>query len=58
MTATTWTKIPNPSSTTPVEGGTPIGLLLALTYASSIGTQWTQIINPSGTSWTPIPNAT
>ncbi len=59
---TTWTKIPKPvntvETTTP---GTPIGLLLALTYATS-GTvvidKWTKIVKAAGTAWTKITKAT
>lgn len=54
---TTWTTIPKASGGS--GGGTPIGMLLALTYASGGGGSiWTTITKASGTSWTTIPKAT
>lgn len=65
---TTWTKIANASGTAwtkttkPTTGGaasgSPIGLLLSLTYATTVGGIWTKINNASGTSWTKIAKAT
>ena len=57
---TPWTKVPKAITRgTTALGGSPIGLLLALTYsASSPGTGWTPITKPSGTSWTKITKAT
>lgn len=63
---TSWTDIPKPTlssgSVVISTAGVPIGLLLALTYAttSSVTTQrsWTDIPKPSGTVWTDIPKAT
>lgn len=52
-----WTDVPKPSNTTVLtQEGTPIGLLLALTYATSNTTVkgWTGVTKPSGTSWTDI----
>lgn len=54
---TAWTKIAKSDPITLV-GGSPIGLLLALTYAANIGTQWVKITKASGTSWTKLPKAT
>lgn len=54
---TSWTKITKPSNSAP-RVGSPIGLLLALTYATSSGTSWTKIAKASGTSWTKITKAT
>lgn len=77
----TWTDLAKPSGTSytdlskPTDGhstifsGTPIGLLLALTYASDIvsGGNWTDIakntalwtnVNTNAASWTNIPKAT
>lgn len=53
---TSWTKLTKPVSGGGV-GGSPIGLLLALTYSVS-GTAWTKITKASGTSWTKIAKAT
>lgn len=54
-TGTTWTKI-QPSSGSPA--GTPIGMLLALTYAAPrFSTSWTKITKATGTVWTKIPKA-
>ena len=54
---TSWTKLAKP--TTQVQAsGSPIGLLLALTYATTTGTNWTKITKASGTSWTKITKAT
>lgn len=62
---TPYTKVPKPSgsgsSSSGPAVGSPIGLLLSLTYAttSSIITQmWTGVAKASGTSWTDIPKAT
>ena len=62
---TNWTSILaaelGASSVISTAGG-PIGLLLALTYAttSSItsGFQWTRLVKPASTSWTNIAKAT
>jgi hypothetical protein len=61
---TSWTKISkatNADHTVSTVVGSPIGLLLALTYAttSSVATGiWTDIPKASGTSWTKITKAT
>lgn len=61
---TSWTaipKAPSSNSTQNITAGQPIGLLLALTYAtaSSVNTSlWTDIPKATGTSWTNIPKAT
>lgn len=65
---TTWTKITKPTSSwtkvakaTAVLGttvGSPIGLLLSLTYATSLGSTWTKVTKASGTSWTKVAKAT
>jgi hypothetical protein len=66
--ATTWTKLPKPAPLVNT-GGSPIGLLLALTYArttgtgwtkvtKAAGTSWTKLTKPTGTSWTKLPKAT
>lgn len=61
---TSWTKLAKPSTTNSggVSVGNPIGLLLALTYATasdgSGGTSWTKLTKASGTSWTKITKAT
>lgn len=39
----TWTNITNPTPVTPAVAGSPIGLLLSLTYALSIGGIWTKV---------------
>lgn len=62
---TTWTKLPKASGTSwttvpdadigLTTGGSPIGLLLALTYANTLGTHWTKLPKASGTVWTNIP---
>lgn len=52
-----WTDVPKPSNTTILtQEGTPIGLLLALTYATNNTTVkgWTDVVKPSGTTWTDI----
>lgn len=55
-TGTSWTKI-QPSGGIPE--GTPIGMLLALTYAAAqFSTSWTKITKASGTTWTKITKAT
>lgn len=62
----TWTKITKPTSTAWVKvqpsggipSGTPIGLLLSITYAANqFTTSWTKITKASGTSWTKITKA-
>lgn len=53
---TTWTKIASPSGSFPPVGS-PIGLLLALTYAVT-QTGWTKVSKASGTTWTKITKAT
>lgn len=64
---TTWTTITKPTNTTwtkvqpsgGIPGGTPIGMLLALTYAATqFTTSWTTITKASGTVWTKITKAT
>lgn len=59
---TAWTVIAKPSSgaAVTIAAGEPIGLLLALTYASSSSFTtdiWTRITKASGTAWTNIPKA-
>lgn len=64
-TGTPWTKIPKAVSTGSGGGtinvGNPIGLLLALTYATSSTVpgheMWTKINKASGTAWTKITKA-
>lgn len=63
---TSWTTVPKPQSSIVTivggSGGTPIGLLLALTQvvgsSSVISNIWTPVAKASGTSWTVIPKAT
>lgn len=61
---TGWTdipKAPSPNKTTTINAGNPIGLLLALTYATSSSfttSLWTDVSKASGTVWTDIPKAT
>lgn len=57
----TWTTIPDPASggTINIQVGEPIGLLLALTYATASvvpSNSWTFINNPTASSWTTISN--
>lgn len=59
---TTWTKIPKATgdSSNTIVAGTPIGLLMALTYSTSSSvnvSKWTKIIKASNTSWTKIAKA-
>ncbi len=58
---TSWHKLAKPTSTNAVVsgGGSPIGLLLALTYTgtSSGVSTWTKITKASGTSWTKLTKA-
>lgn len=54
-TGTTWTKISKPTT---LINGSPIGLLLGLTYAGLNSTSWTKIGKATGTSWTKITKAT
>lgn len=56
-TGTSWTAITEPSNAAPPMGS-PIGLLLALTYATSTATNWNKISKATGTSWTTISKAT
>ena len=56
-TGTNWTNIPEPTSALMTEGS-PIGLLLALTYTVTQGTHWSPISKASGTIWTDVPKAT
>lgn len=60
---TSWTTLTKPSNSvmTTINNGTPLGLLLALTFPSSssvMGSLWTDVAKPSGTSWTTYPKAT
>lgn len=62
---TTWNKVPKPSGGTPavtIQAGEPIGLLLALTYATSSitpGTSaWTKVAKQTSTAWTKVTKAT
>lgn len=61
---TSWTTVTKPISgtiTSMVSGGTPIGLLLALTQTttSSVFTSaWSNVPKAIGTSWTTYPKAT
>ncbi len=59
----TWTRIPEPAGgggDVTIQVGEPIGLLLALTYATSsvvpATNMWTRITNPSAQTWTRIAN--
>jgi hypothetical protein len=55
---TSWTKVSQPASLT-IPAGTPIGLLLALTYAQAVSMDiWTKVNKASGTVWTKITKAT
>ncbi len=56
-TGTTWTKTAKPPTVVQVTGS-PIGLLLALTYATSAGTLWTKVTKATSTVWTKVPKAT
>ena len=54
-----WTKVSKPSGSGTTTVGSPIGLLLSLTYATAITTSlWTKVAKASGTSWTKITKAT
>lgn len=55
---TSWTKLTKPTVVNGPAVGSPIGLLLALTYATSPGSTWTKITKASGTNWTKISKAT
>lgn len=64
---TSWTSIPKatiPGAGGAITPGQPIGLLLALTYATSssgggtAGTSWSTISKATGTSWTKLAKAT
>lgn len=64
-TASVWTAIPKPPTTSSIAtftGGTPIGLLLALTQSTTSvitgGDNWTRISKASGQTWTAIIKAT
>ena len=61
-TGTSWTNITKVQSPTTVsQVGVPIGLLLALTYATTTQSGdnlWTNIAKASGTSWTSVSKAT
>lgn len=55
---TSWTKIAAPSIGGTSVPGSPIGLLLALTYATAISTGiWTPITKATGTVWNKITKA-
>ena len=58
-----YTKVAKPvfSSIASQSSGSPIGLLLALTYASGVVTTtdpWTHVVKASGNVWTDIAKAT
>lgn len=60
---TTWNKVPKATSgsSSTTNPGNPIGLLLALTYATTntISTSmWTKITKATNTTWTKITKAT
>ena len=58
---TGWTKMSKPALPgTIAGGGSPIGLLLSLTYTTTTisGASWTKITKASGTSWNKITKAT
>lgn len=60
---TGWTNVPKPTNPTVniFTGGTPIGLLLALTYTtvtSSVASAWTPINKPTVYGWTSVPKPT
>lgn len=62
-TGQNWTAVPKPTFPTVVMGnvGSPIGLLLALTYSDSntvVTDPWTKISKPSGTNWTSVTKPT
>lgn len=54
---TGWTKIAKAVDPVTSTGGTPIGLLLALTYANTTDSLWTKITKASNTTWTKITKA-
>ena len=54
---TSWTKVSKPTYKVSTNGS-PIGLLLALTYATTAGTQWTKVNKASGTAWAKLNKAT
>lgn len=56
-TGTVWTKKIKPSNFLYPAIGSPIGLLLALTYATSLNTTWTKVPKATGTVWTKLPKA-
>lgn len=57
---TSWTKIGTPGNEVIDVGGSPIGLLLALTYPARtvVISGWTKITKAAGTTWTKITKAT
>lgn len=52
---TSWTNLPKPASAT-LLAGSPMGLLLALTYATTVpgATVWYNVTKPSNTTWSNI----
>lgn len=57
-TNTSWTGVPKATGINPIVVGSPIGLLLSLTYAATIGGTWTKITKASGQTWTKVAKAT
>lgn len=55
---TSWTNVAKASDPLEVVGGEPIGLLLALTYATTGGGIWSKITKAAGTSWTNVAKPT
>lgn len=54
---TSWTQVAKiPTAITTL--GSPIGLLLTLTYPQTQGTAWSNVTKATGTVWTPVPKAT
>lgn len=49
---TTWTKVAKPDNG--ISAGSPIGLLLALTYSTSSGISWSKVNKASGNPWTKV----
>ncbi len=54
---TAYTNVANATKGLSIQGS-PIGLLLALTYATSQGTPYTKVANATGTIYTKITKAT
>lgn len=55
---TSWTKIAKPILSIAQTGGSPIGLLLSLTYSTTVNATWTKVSKAANTTWTKITKAT